>query len=476
MTDRCWAQDPSLLAGVQMLLTAFLEIVKQWQPIFPQARTAKRAIRQALGSLICVGRRTITRIICAIGNEQESWSGEYFLHSRSSWSAQRLFEPIAKEALPYCRGKLLGVVIDDTSVKKTGKRIFQAFLSRDPMSPPFHPNLRLGIRFLQLALVIPLHRTLHAAARTVPIHFEEVSAAKKPRKGRRDYDEKMKQYKELRKTHNLPLRAVQAVGKVRNMLDIAGAAKKLLVIIGDGAFCNRRMFSLQTERTELLVRVRRDLKLCRRSQSKNRFYDQAVFTPKQALEDEQTPWKEVRLFYGGKRRLVRFKEIPDLYWQSGAKKRPLRLVIIDGNRYRVRKTGRSKKRETGFLLTTIVQGQTRNLLQLYFDRWQIEVNHREEKTTLGVGQAQLHNYIAVPKQPALVVAAYSALLLASLNAFGPNRTDAYTPLPRWRANAKRPSCLDLITLLRKELAQNPEIQRDMGIQLTFQTLITSAAA
>jgi hypothetical protein len=459
-----------------MLLESFLQIVNQWNPFFPQFRTAKRAIRQALGSLICIGRRTITRIICAIGNENQHWSGEYFLHSRSSWSAQDLFEPIAKQSLRYCRGQLLGVVVDDTSVKKTGKRIFQAFWSRDPMSPPFHPNLRLGIRFLQFALVIPLHRTLHASARTIPIRFEEVSAVKKPRKGRKDYDEKMKQYKELRKTHNLTIRAVQAVSKIRNMLDLSGAAKKLMIIIGDGAFCNRKMFSFQTQRTELLVRVRKDIKLCRRSASKNRFYDQSVFTPKQALENEQVPWRTVRLFYGGKRRLVRFKEVPYLYWQTGAKKRPLRLFIIEGNRYRVRKTGRSKKRETGFLLTTLLQGQSKNLLQLYFDRWQIEVNHREEKTTLGVGQAQVHNYIAVPKQPALVVAAYSALLVASLNAFGPSRTEAYSPLPRWRANAKRPSCLDLITLLRKELAQNPQIQHEMGIQLTFQTLTTGAAA
>jgi hypothetical protein len=459
-----------------MLLTAFVHLVSQWEPLFPQARTAKRATRQALGCLISVGRRTITRIICALGDEQKSWSADYFLHSRSQWSPERLFEPTTKAALRYCRGQLLGVVVDDTSVKKTGKRIFQAFLSRDPMSPPFHINLRLGIRFLQFALVIPLHHTLHAAARTIPIRFEEVSAAKKPRKGRKDYVEKMKQYKELRKTHNLPSRAVEAIDKIRAMLDVAGAAKKMLIIIGDGAFCNRRMFSFQTERTQLLVRVRKDIKLCRHSQSAKRFYDEKTFTPSQALDDCSIPWVERRLYYGGKRRLVRYKEISHLYWQSGAKRRPLRLLIIDGNRYRTRKTGRLRKRETGFLLTTLSEGHTTDLVQLYFDRWQIEVNHREEKTTIGVGQAQLHNPLAVPRQPSLVVAAYSALLVASLEAFGPNRTSAYHPLPRWRANAARPSCLDLITLIRKELVQNPEIQHEMGIRLTFQTLISSAAA
>jgi hypothetical protein len=37
----------------------------------------------------------------------------------------------------------------------------------------------------------------------------------------------------------------------------------------------------------------------------------------------------------------------------------------------------------------------------------------------------LWNIDAVPKQPALVVAAYSALLLAALKAFGTERTQAY---------------------------------------------------
>jgi hypothetical protein len=86
-----------------------------------------------------------------------------------------------------------------------------------------------------------------------------------------------------------------------------------------------------------------------------------------------------------------------------------------------------------------------------------QVNHREEKDTLGVGQAQLWNATSVPKQPVLAVAAYSALLLASLQAFGAERGKAYAQLPKWRRNVRRPSCLDLITLLRKEMQQQLEV-------------------
>ncbi len=116
------------------------------------------------------------------------------------------------------------------------------------------------------------------------------------------------------------------------------------------------------------------------------------------------------------------------------------------------------------------------MLQAYFDRWQIEVNHREEKDTLGVGQAQLRSPLAVPRQPALAVAAYSALLLAALLTFGPGRNSPYQPLPKWRKNAARPSCLDLITLLRKESVENPALLAPLDLKIDWKSLGLTAAA
>ena len=105
-----------------------------------------------------------------------------------------------------------------------------------------------------------------------------------------------------------------------------------------------------------------------------------------------------------------------------------------------------------------------------------QVNHREEKDTLGIGQAQLWNVISVPKQPVLAVAAYSALLLASLRAFGAERGTAYAQLPRWRRNARRPSCLDLITLLREEMPRQPQLLAPFGFKISESALVRAAAA
>ena len=457
------------------LLAAFLEIVAPWRNVFPQSRTFHRAVRQALGSLVCLGRRCLSRIIWTNGGQHRSWSAEYFLHARCEWQPQELFRPILKRALAYCPGRLVGVAIDDTRLPKTGRCVQQAFYQRAPLSPPFHVNLMLGLRFLQASLLVPVHRLAPVGTRGLPIRFQEVSRIKKP--SRKAEPEAWQAYKQAIKQHNLSQSFVAMMGQLRKELDLAGGEKKMLVLAGDGSFCNRTCFRAQRDRTELISRTRKDAVLCWRApEGGRRFYSTEKFTPEQVRLDKERSWKRTKVFYGGKRRKVRYKEVATVYWQGGAGRLPLRLLVIAPTPYRKRKSGRLYYRQPAFLLTTDLKSSAKHLLQIYFDRWQIEVNHRDEKDTLGVGQAQLWNVKAVPRQPVLAVAAYSALLLASLVAFGAERGAAYEPLPKWRRKAYRPSCLDLITLLRKEMTQHPELLKEFETKITDAQLVRAAAA
>jgi hypothetical protein len=457
------------------LLGCWMEIVQSWRGVFVQRRTWVRATRQALGSLLVLGRATLSRILWTNGREQKAWSGEYFLHSRAEWDPQAWFTPLLEQGLVFCPGKLVGVAVDDTRLRKTGRSIPQAAWHRDPMSPPFHTNLMVGLRFLQASLLVPLHRNGSFSARAIPIRFEEVSTVKKP--GKRASEEAWQQYQQDRKRFNLSQRFVQSMAQLRVALDQAGGAKKTLVIAGDGSFCNRTVLATIPERSTLIARTRKDAKLCfPAAPGGRRLYGQDKFTPDDVRQDEKIPWKTTKLFYGGKRRKVRYKEIVGVLWQSGAKTRPLRLFVIAPTPYRKRQSAKLYYRQPAFLLCTDLHSSARQLLQIYLDRWQIEVNHREEKDTLGVGQAQLWNPTAVPKQPVLAVAAYCALMLAALQAFGAARGTAYAQLPKWRRNARRPSCLDLVTLLRKEAAANPDLIADLGVRHSPPQLVAAAAA
>jgi hypothetical protein len=333
----------------------------------------------------------------------------------------------------------------------------------------------LGLRFLQTSLLLPLHRNANTACRALPVRFEEVPVVKKP--GKRAGPEDWKQFYEARKRQNLSAHFVQIMPVLRASLNQAGGADKKLVPAVDGSFCNRTVFAASVEGVALIARTRKDAVLCYpAAPGDRRVYGAAKFTPEQVRKDESIPWKNTKVFYGGKRRKIRYKEVPQVLWQGGAKRQRLRLFVIAATPYRKSQSRKLYYRDPAYLLTTMASGSAHALLQIYFDRWQIEVNHREEKDTLGIGQTQLWNPISVPKQPAFAVASYSALLLASLKAFGTERGTAFAPLPKWRRKAKRPSCLDLVTLLRQEMAQHSELLRQFRLNTAPQTLVGAAAA
>jgi hypothetical protein len=367
------------------------------------------------------------------------------------------------------------MAVDDTRLRKTGYCIQQAAYHRDPLSPPFHVNLIRAVRFLQASVLVPLHQCAPRYTRALPVRFEEVSYVKKP--SRKAEAPVWAAYKEAVKAHNLSHHFIQMAGGLRQALDAAGGCAKRLVLAGDASFCNRTCLRPLLDRTHLIVRTRKDARLCRPADDgSRRFYDRAKFTPEQVRQDDAQRWRMTKVCYGGKRRRIRYKEVPGVYWQRGAGRRPVRLFIVAPTPYRKRKSARRYYRHPAYLLTTDLRSGARALLQIYFDRWQIEVNHRDEKDTLGVGQAQLWNPVAVPKQPVLSVAAYSALLLAALLTFGADRGAAYAPLPKWRRRAHRPSCLDLVTLLRKEMVEHPELLREFDLTVTDRALTSSAAA
>ena len=203
----------------------------------------------------------------------------------AKWEPQELFQPILKRALPYCPQRLVGVALDDTKLRKTGRSIQQAFYQRDPLSPPFHVNLVLGLRFLQASLLVPLHRTANVGTRALPIRFQEVSRLRRP--GKKASPEELKQYKAAVKQKNLSQSFVQMGKQLREELDLAGGRDKILVLTADGSFCNRTCFGDIADRSVLLARARKDAKLCfRASLPTRRFFSLEKFTPEQVRKDQ----------------------------------------------------------------------------------------------------------------------------------------------------------------------------------------------
>jgi hypothetical protein len=301
---------------------------------------------------------------------------------------------------------------------------------------------------------------------------------KKP--GLKASPEQWQDYKQQKKKINLSVQFVAMAKEMRRYLNASGHKEKRLSIVSDASFCNRTVMTEDWQKLNVSVtaRTRKDIVLCKRARGPGRrFYGKTKFTPQMARRrDSLAPWQTAKIFHGGCFREVRYKELRGIYWQGGAKKKELRLLVVAPVGYRTSKNGRKFYRQPAYLLTTDLTTPAVLLLQDYFDRWGIEVNHRDEKEILGVGEAQVWNKNSVSKVPALLVAMYSWLLLAGLHCYGPQRTQDYEPLPKWRRGAKRPSCLDLVTLLRKQLAEHSPTFATASAPPTYQTMVGAAAA
>jgi hypothetical protein len=172
------------------------------------------------------------------------------------------------------------------------------------------------------------------------------------------------------------------------------------------------------------------------------------------LHDEAIPWQPMEVFVAQKTHILHYKVIDRVCWQKVTQEKPLRLIVIKPAGYRLRKSSKLLYRQPAYLISTSTDVDTRDLIQAYLARWEIEVNFRDEKSILGVGEAQVRNLLSVKRTPAFIVAVYACLLLANMVALDDRRTQAFDALPSWRRDIPlRPSTRDLIALLRQQLAQ-----------------------
>ena len=434
-----------------MLLEQFDALLQcGWRLAFRQARTHERAQEHALAALCVLGRRTISRSLGALGRSEQDWSADYRMFARARWQPARLFDPVIDEYLERYPGGPVVVALDDTKLRKSGKKIPGGGWQRDPLSPPFHVNLLYGLRFLQGSLLFPHYREGDYPPRGIPVRFQEAAPLKKP--GKRASAEQHQEYRQLKKQQNLSTQALAVLRDLRCSLDQRRGEARCLLSVGDGSFANQTMFKAALDRTHLLARCRKDARLCWPAPAgTRRKYGQALFTPEQVRQQPETSWHKAKAYLGGKQRMVRFKVVEGVLWKRGAGQQPLRMLVIAAVPYKLSRHARTNYRQPAYFLTTDLTTPAKQLVQACFDRWQIEVNHRDEKDLLGVGQAQVRSRQSVPRHPALVVASYSMLLLAALRQSGPGRTADYLVQPKWRRNdSKRPSLLDLVSLLRSQ--------------------------
>jgi hypothetical protein len=238
------------------------------------------------------------------------------------------------------------------------------------------------------------------------------------------------------------------------------AEHRNLVVSGDGSYTNKTVLRALPDRTTFIGRIRKDAKLHRLPRadqqpqvgSKRRYGDVAP-KPEELRKDESMPWQPVEAHASGKTHNFRVKEMKPVLWRKAGADLPVRIVVVAPVGYRLRKGGKLLYRQPAYLLCTNLDMPIQELLQYYLWRWDIEVNHRDEKQLIGVGQAQVWSRQSVDRQPALAVASYAYLLLAALRIYGINEQGPVIPVPKWQAKSANPrvSTQKLLQVLRSEI-------------------------
>lgn len=433
-----------------MLLDEFQKIYLNSSKACPNVCDRNLLFQHSLSNILCLGRHTITGLLCTSGKQFKDWSSAYRFYSKDRFNSDVVFDHIRTSICNKLdKSKPLVVAMDDSIIKKVGTKIHGVAYRRDPMGPPFQVNFIRGQRVLQISAAVPSD---NGSARMIPISFSHAPSVKKPNS--KASPELQNKYKEEKKQKNLSMQGLKQIKNLRRDLD----NERGLWLTVDGSYTNSNVLKGLPENTTLIGRIRSDAKLyylpyTSSQTGRRKCYGERAPTPEELRQNVAIPYQPARAFAAGKYHDFKVKTIEMVRWKAAGGKQNLKVLVIAPLAYKLTINGKAFYREPAYLICTNPSLSNEEILQAYLWRWDIELNNRDEKTIFGLGQAQVRSEKSVEQTMKLSVASYSSLLLAGINAFGTNSTEQLLPPTKWMAKKKkeRASTQDYLSKLRHEV-------------------------
>jgi hypothetical protein len=433
------------LAAATPLLAALVVLLAAHRPAFGQDRPFARAVALVYASLFAFARHTITQLLVALGQTEHDWSAWYRLFNvpRLDYAAltrcylRQTLEEIGPDG-PYV------AVVDGVQVPRHSRTMPGTTWLKHPRTPVFFPGIHRAQRFVHLASLLPREQ---GYSRALPLRFEQ---AFPPKAVRREVLPARKEWEA----------AQAAMTWLRTELDAAGRREQHLLVVGDGSYDTAGLWTSLPARTSLVARTARNRALFAlpvrepKRRGAPRKYGERAPVPAAWLQ-ERTGWQEATLVVRGRTITTRYRVEGPVVVRT-ASSQPLFLLIVPGIN---RRSGRRRReRDPHFwLVNAVQQGEAwvlplpaTELLAWAWQRWEIEVSHRELKTTLGVGEMQCWSVTAAVLTVQWQVWSYGVLVLAGYRAWGLVRQTVRPP-GRWWTGAPRWSLATLWRGYRQEL-------------------------
>lgn len=412
-----------------------------------QHRTRERILTLSLGYIQTLGRHTLSGVLRSLGRDGLDWSAAYRLFSRGRIDLEAARGHLLAGVLATLRAdEPLVVVLDGTQLPRTSVRFPGVSWLRSPRTPVWRPGIHRAQRWVGLSALLP--RSAAGESRTVPLRF-----APSPSPTARAWPGHPPQ-KEWEA-------GLTALHWLRSGLDDLGQAPRRVLAVADGSYSVAPLLRALPGGVSLLARTTRTRALYALpptpvpgQRGRHRRYGVRGPTPEQTLH-ARTGWRTLPTVVRG--RTLRLRVHTSGPWLvKPAPDQPVFLLVVRGiDRAR---QGRRGRRDPAFLLVTAVRApdgtwglpaSVAELVAWAWQRWEVEVMHRELKSGFGLGQQQAWSPTAAALVIPWVVWLYGALVLAGYEAWG---WDAASHQAKWQRR-RRWTVRDVARAVQQDLWQ-----------------------
>lgn len=422
-------KDSTRTKGIEPLLPNLFQLIEAHRPAFQQERPYQRAVWLLLSELFTFARHTVSQGLMALGETEGDWSAWYRLFSHKRFDYQKLTGITFRETLKAVGDKQPYVVaIDGMLVPRSSQKMPGTSWWKALGSAPFKPGLARAQRFVHLSWLTALEE---GYSRAVPLQmipaFPEKAVAS-AEKNCKDWEA-----------------GIAGLHWVRTQLDANGRTEQRILALVDGGFERVAEFWRQLpERLDLLGRTARSRVLYElpgeyQGRGRPKSYGERAHKPAEWLK-EKAGWKTVQVKVRGRQREMRYR-IEGPYLREGLVDLPLFLIVVRGIDRKV--NGHRVKRDPAFYLVSAVQSGTHwclpypeeDRLAWAWQRWEVEVAHREMKSGFGLGEKQCWNKRSAVRSVQWSAWVYALLLLAGYRSWG--LCDGPATPARWWKGAGR---------------------------------------
>lgn len=409
------------------LLKQLFELIQAHRPAFKQERSYQRAVALLMAEIIVFARHTITQLLVALGLNDEDWSAWYRLFSEGRFDYDQASEILFSETLKHVGEDELYVVVGDgTQTPRSSGKMEGAWWLRNMRTPAFMIGIHTAQRWFNGSWLLPAEK---GYSRALPIRWLPAFTEKsKPQA-----HEACKEWEA----------ALLFLSWLREQLLKHGRGLQKLLMVADGSYDTINMWKGLPEGVILLARSAKNRVLYYLPDADvhgNRKYGQRAPKPQQIWQ-ERKGWKKLNLEVRGKTRHLQYRISRPVIRKQVAE-RVLFLIVVRG-KHRRRKGRTYRRQPLPFLVNAIQDTQANWVLPLPIEtllfwawqRWEVEVCHRELKSNFGLGNKQCWNPIAAVLSVQWSAWVYSLLLLAGYRTWG--LCDAPAVPTRWWRGSRR---------------------------------------